>query len=87
MLLGRAHDHFRNGFIKYEDTDSQAYDVSFERQLEVSENLIQRWNDASNRRTGICLIMPVYKADDLNSDPACPPRNRVDVTADFGFAR
>ena len=37
-------------------------DVSFERQLEVSETLIDRWNDVLGRGTGICLVMPVYYA-------------------------
>lgn len=39
--------------------------LSFERQLEVSEDLIRRWNDILGRRTGVCLIMPVYHAAEI----------------------
>ena len=31
----------------------------------MSAELIRRWNDVLGRRTGICLIMPVYNADDM----------------------
>ena len=37
-------------------------EISFERQLEVSEMLINRWHDVLGRGTGICLVMPVYYA-------------------------
>jgi cytosine/adenosine deaminase-related metal-dependent hydrolase len=44
--------------------------LGFERQLEVSEELIRRWNDVRGRRTGVCLIMPVYHAADMAADGA-----------------
>jgi 5-methylthioadenosine/S-adenosylhomocysteine deaminase len=44
---------------------SETFDLTFERQLEVSADLIDRWNDVLVRRTGICLIMPVYYAKDI----------------------
>lgn len=68
LAVGPGPRPFPQRFYKIQNTTSQAYDVSFKRQLEVSEDLIKRWHDADNRLTGICLIMPVYKADDLNSD-------------------
>jgi 5-methylthioadenosine/S-adenosylhomocysteine deaminase len=43
--------------------------VSFERQLEVCENLIDRWDDILDRRTGISLTMPVYYAKDITAQP------------------
>lgn len=39
-----------------------------ETQLRVSEELIRRWNDVLGRRTGVCLISPVYTRHHLE-DP------------------
>lgn len=41
---------------------SETFDLTFERQLDVSADLIDRWNDVLDRRTGVCLVMPVYDA-------------------------
>ena len=68
LAVGPGQRPFPQQFCKIENGNSQTYEISFERQLEVSEDLIQRWNDVLKRRTGICLIMPVYKADDMTSD-------------------
>ncbi len=70
LAVGPGPRPFPQRFYRIQETGSLVSDISFERQLEVSEDLIRRWNDAGNRRTGICLIMPVYKADDLNGNPA-----------------
>lgn len=45
----------------------QARDIAltFERQMEVSEDLIRRRNDIRGDRTGVCLIMPVYHSAEL----------------------
>jgi cytosine/adenosine deaminase-related metal-dependent hydrolase len=50
------------------DGGSAEIALTFARQLEVSEDLIRRHNDILGKRTGICLIMPVYNADDITSD-------------------
>jgi 5-methylthioadenosine/S-adenosylhomocysteine deaminase len=42
--------------------------VSFERQLEVCEELIDRWDGVLDRRTGISLTMPVYYAKDVAAE-------------------
>ena len=68
LAVGPGQRPFPQRFCKIKDGNSQTYEISFERQLEVSEDLIQRWNDVLKRRTGICLIMPVYKADDMTKD-------------------
>jgi len=47
------------------DGEAREIELSFARQLEVSEDLIRRWNDVLGRRTGICLVMPVYNAADV----------------------
>ena len=39
--------------------------LTFECQMEVREDLIQRRNDFRDDRTGVCLIMPVYHAEAL----------------------
>ena len=56
--------------LDYRRPDGSEIALTFERQLEVSDNLIDRHDDILGRRTGICLIMPVYKADDLAADKA-----------------
>ena len=39
--------------------------LTFERQMEVSEDLIRRRNHIRDERTGVCLIMPVYHAAEV----------------------
>ncbi len=52
----------------------QNFDLAFETQLEVSADLVRRQNDILNRRTGVCLVAPVYTQDHLNSHgPAIRP--------------
>ena len=52
---------------RFRRSDGEVRDVAltFERQMEVSEDLIRRRNDIRDVRTGVCLIMPVYHAADL----------------------
>lgn len=50
------------------DGTSREFDLTWQRQLEVSEALIKRWNDVIDRRTGVCLVMPVFNAGEL-ADP------------------
>ena len=52
---------------RFRRPDGPARDVAvtFERQIEVSEDLIRRRNDIRGDRTGVCLIMPVYHAAEL----------------------
>ena len=45
----------------------QNFDLAFETQLEVSEDLVRRQNDILKRRTGVCLVAPVYTKEHLNS--------------------
>lgn len=68
LAVGPGQRPFPQKFCTIKGDTSQTHEISFERQLEVSEDLIQRWNDVRQRRTGICLIMPVYKADDMTND-------------------
>ena len=39
--------------------------LTFERQMEVSEDLIRRRNGIRDNRTGVCLVMPVYYAAEM----------------------
>ena len=52
---------------RFRRSDGEVRDVAltFERQVEVSEDLIRRRNDIRDDRTGVCLIMPVYHASEL----------------------
>ncbi|MDU8913923.1 amidohydrolase family protein [Aestuariicoccus sp. MJ-SS9] len=53
--------------------------VTFERQLEVSAELIARHNDLLDRRTGICLVMPVYGRADRGEVPMPELRRMTDA--------
>lgn len=53
-----------------EDGEARETPISFERQLEVSERLIDRWDGVLERRTGIALTMPVYYAKDVADETA-----------------
>jgi len=65
----------------YRGPDGAARPLSFERQLEVSEDLIARHNDILERRTGICLVMPVYAPAGKDPVPEQDIRNMSDAVA------
>lgn len=69
LAVGSGRAPFPQKYRRIDDGRAQDIDLTFDRQLEVSEDLIRKWNDLRNLRTGICLIMPVYNAQDM-SDPA-----------------
>ena len=64
LAVGPGRCPFPHRFRRW---DGEARDIAltFERQMEVSEDLIRRRNDIRNDRTGVCLIMPVYHAEEL----------------------
>ncbi|MCO5164008.1 MAG: amidohydrolase family protein [Mesorhizobium sp.] len=69
MAVGPCRAPFPRRYARIrEDGRSETFDLTFERQLEVSADLIDRWNDVLDRRTGVCLIMPVYYAKDIFED-------------------
>jgi cytosine/adenosine deaminase-related metal-dependent hydrolase len=65
LAVGPGQRPFPQRFSRVTQDGFQDFDISFKRQLEVSDMLIRRWNDVRTQRTGICLIMPVYRAADL----------------------
>lgn len=65
LAVGSGQPPFPQKFCRISDEGSQDFDISFARQLQVSGDLISRWNDVRSRRTGICLIMPVFRAADM----------------------
>ena len=69
LAVGPGRAPFPQKYRRIHDGRAQDTDLTFDRQLEVSEALIRKWNDFRDHRTGICLIMPVYNAGDM-SDPA-----------------
>jgi 5-methylthioadenosine/S-adenosylhomocysteine deaminase len=69
MAVGPCRAPFPHRYARIlEGGRSETFDLTFERQLEVSADLIDRWNDLLDRRTGVCLIMPVYYAKDISED-------------------
>lgn len=69
LAVGPGRLPFPQHFRRLEHNNSDIA-LTFERQLEVSEDLINRHNDILGRRTGICLIMPVYNAEDIAASSA-----------------
>ncbi|KQY10454.1 amidohydrolase [Rhizobium sp. Root73] len=66
LAVGPGRPPYPRTYRRFGD-DGQSHDapVSFERQLEVCETLIDRWDDVLERRTGVSLTMPVYYAKDV----------------------
>jgi cytosine/adenosine deaminase-related metal-dependent hydrolase len=76
LAVGPGRHPFPQRFRRFDGDRSQKFDLSFARQLAVSEALIRRWNDVRERRAGICLIMPVYSAADM-----AEPEARAEIEA------
>lgn len=48
--------------------DPQIFELSFDTQLDVSAQLVRDHDDILGRRTGVCLVAPVYTEDHLTQD-------------------
>lgn len=58
--------------------------LDFDNQLSVSADLIARWNGVLERRTGVCLTLPVYHADSMaDGRDAAEVRAMTDAVADL----
>lgn len=67
----------------YRAQDGSDSNVSFAHQMEVSEDLIARRNDILVRRTGLCVIMPVYGRPDRESAPEAEIRQMSEAVANL----
>ncbi|MCR4268797.1 amidohydrolase family protein [Nitratireductor sp. ZSWI3] len=66
MAVGAGRAPFPQRYARIlADGGLEEFDLTFERQMEVSAELIGRWNDVLRRRTGVCLVMPVYYAGEV----------------------
>jgi 5-methylthioadenosine/S-adenosylhomocysteine deaminase len=71
MAVGAGRAPFPHRYARTSaDGSLEEFDLNFERQMEVSADLIKRWNDVLGRRTGVCLIMPVYYAPEVEDGAA-----------------
>lgn len=66
---------------RYRGPDGDIHPVAFERQLEVSEDLIARRNDILEGGTGLCMVMPVYGRPDRESVPEPEIRRMSEAVA------
>ncbi len=62
LAVGPGRPPFPKPYTSHDNGKPRDLALSFERQMEVSEDLIRRHDDLLARRTGIALIMPVYHA-------------------------
>lgn len=62
LAVGPGRPPFPKPYKVYEGNEARDVALSFERQMEVCEDLIRRHDGVLDRRTGIALIMPVYHA-------------------------
>ena len=65
----------------YRDLSGAETPVSFEWQMEVSEDLIARHDDVLNTGTGVCLVMPVYGRADRHKVPDAELCHMTDAVA------
>ena len=63
LAVGPGRPPFPRRFHRLEDGEAGLRDVSFERQLEVSEELVRRCHGSAEGRIRICLVFPVYHGD------------------------
>lgn len=70
LAVGPGRRPFPKTYLRHDGGSQEEVPLSFARQLEVSEDLIARWDGVAGRRTGICLIMPVYSAPEVAEDRA-----------------
>ncbi|MBT3358362.1 MAG: amidohydrolase family protein [Rhodospirillales bacterium] len=54
---------FPKRYVQYDGGKARETEVSFGQQMETCETLIDRWNGKNDKRTNICLILPVYGRD------------------------
>ena len=69
LAVGPRRPPFPRTYRRFDNGPVRDTEVSFEEQLAVSEDLVTRWNDVLGRGTGVCLMMPVYYAKQVE-DPA-----------------
>lgn len=67
--------------LRYRRSGGAADEITFERQMEVSADLIARHDDILGRRTGICLVMPVYGRPDRGDGAQGEVRRMTDAVA------
>lgn len=67
----------------YRDTNGVETEVTFKHQLDVCGDLIERHNDVLGKRTGICLIMPVYGRPDRDPVTKANARAMSDAVMDL----
>ncbi len=70
LAVGPGRRPFPHRYRRFANGGSEAFDLSFARQLEVSADLARRWDDVLGARTGIALMLPVYHADELAGNRA-----------------
>ena len=68
LAVGPGRRPFPKKYARIDEGRNETIALTFERQMEVSEDLIRRRNGILDRRTGVCLIMPVYNQADLAAD-------------------
>ena len=68
LAVGPGRAPFPKSYRRFYPGTAVDLDLTFEQQMEVSEDLIKRRNNILSDRTGICLIMPVYSSDDVADD-------------------
>jgi 5-methylthioadenosine/S-adenosylhomocysteine deaminase len=70
MAVGPSRGPFPKEYNSF-DSDGRPTPVAldFRTQMLVSEDLILRWNDVLDRRTGVCLVFPVYRNEQM-MDPS-----------------
>ncbi len=84
LAVGPNRRPFPKTYRNFETGSGRDVDISFERQMEVSEALIDGQNDLLEKRTGVCLILPVYSASEIaNAEVRVEIAAMADAIADL----
>jgi 5-methylthioadenosine/S-adenosylhomocysteine deaminase len=67
LAVGPGRSPFPKQFLRWHDDTCRAKSVSFEKQLQVSEEVIQRWHRKGAGNISICVALPVYNSKDAVS--------------------
>ena len=70
LAVGPNHRPFPQRYRRIGDGGAEEVELGFGEQLAVSRELIRRWNDVLGRRTGICLLLPVYYPSEMQEGAA-----------------
>ncbi len=69
LAVGPRRPPFPHKYVEWNGDSSRSTDITFERQREVSEGLIKKWNGAGDGRLHIATMYPTIRTDETPMTP------------------